>query len=151
MDNNLLPVDCMEVSDEEEGVGNVGVGVTNGTQLDDGRWNRQASSAPLNTFLSSGDQGAREAHWASHTQSLYPIPAKFPVQSQNGEPSLRFRMTLQKNSAIGSVMLLSPPLILPSTGSGHGILWVKTMPSQGTWFRRIPAPNLMLLVNTRKN
>ena len=72
----------MEVSAEEEGAGNVGVGVTNGTQLDDGRWNRQIPSAPLNTFLSSGDKGAREAHWASHTQSLYPIPAMFPVQAE---------------------------------------------------------------------
>ena len=72
----------MEVSANEEGAGNVGIGVTNGTQLDDGRWNGQALSAPLNMFLSSGDQGAREAHWASHTQSLYPIPATFQVQAE---------------------------------------------------------------------
>ena len=80
MDNNLLPVDCMEVSVEEEGVGNVGVGVTNGTQLDDGRWNRQAPSAPLNTFLSSSDKGVRKAHWA-HTQ-LVPYTCNVPVQAE---------------------------------------------------------------------
>ena len=45
----------MEVSAEEEGAGNVGVGVTYGTQLDDGPWNGQALSTTLNTFLSSGD------------------------------------------------------------------------------------------------
>ena len=44
----------MEVSTKEEGVRNVGVGVTNETQLDNGQWNGQALSAPLQDVCGIG-------------------------------------------------------------------------------------------------
>ena len=58
------------------------VGVTNGPQLSDGRGNAQAPHAPAETFLSSGDLGARTAHLTSHTQALTPQESTFQVQSQ---------------------------------------------------------------------
>ena len=38
---------------------------------------RTSTVCTLNLFLSSGDRGAREAHWASRTQNLYPILRHF--------------------------------------------------------------------------
>ena len=102
------------------------------------------------SFSQFGWLGARDAHWPSHSYSLYPIPAMFLAQveqkSQKWEkcstPSLLNKPlekqmcgmapnTFQDNTkplVIGLVMLLFPPLILLLMSSGHRILRLKTTP-----------------------
>ena len=38
-----------------------------------------APHAPLQTFLSPGNNGAQAAHDITHMQALYPLPAYFPA------------------------------------------------------------------------
>ena len=96
----------MVVSTDEQSAN--GLGVVNGTQLSDGSIGT-APHAPLETFLSSGNSGARTAHDLTHMQVLNPQPAYFPAaletKSQQGDKAyfpFKFEQTVLPPSSYGT-------------------------------------------------
>jgi len=96
----------MVVSADEQSAN--GLGVVNGTQLSDGSIGT-APHAPLETFLSSGNSGARTAHDLTHMQVLNPQPAYFPAaletKPQQGDKAhfpFKFEQTILPPSSYGT-------------------------------------------------